>query len=299
MSKATSAAEIGKGRALYLIVLIYLAAGCAAYLTVLPLRNLHPILIAGIADVAATVVVFLFSAALNNSSVYDPYWSVIPVLIAVYYLAVSLPEEVLPVRQIIVMSAVVFWAVRLTLNWAIYWPGLNHEDWRYEDIRKKSGNLYWVSSFLGIHFFPTVIVFFGCLSLYPALAEGSGGFGGFDIAGIAVVCTALFFETSADITLHRFLKTRKDKKEVCRKGLWKVTRHPNYLGEVLFWWGLFFFGTAAGFSWMILSGPVIVTFLFLFISIPMMERHMKASRSGYEEYRKSTSMFLPLPKSGK
>lgn len=295
MSSESGNVSISKGRALFLCLLVYLAAAGAAVISVSFLEEAHPIIVVAVADLTATVVVFFFSAALNNSSMYDPYWSVAPVVIGFYFLSLAMPMQGFPIKQIIVLSLLCFWAVRLTVNWIITWSGVTHEDWRYRNIREKTGRAYWLASFLGIQLLPTLVVFFGCISFLPALTAKPSGLGALDYAGTAVVVCAVLLELFADRQVHRFKKESNGKGAVCTRGLWRYSRHPNYLGEILFWWGVFLFGVSAGFSWISLPGPVLITLLFLFISIPMMEKHLSKSRPSYGEYKKETSVLIPLP----
>ena len=139
-------------RGLVYVTLVYaLALTVAAFVA-----RIYPTLWGlALADLAATVVVFAASARANNSSVYDPYWSVIPIAIAAWF---ARDGEVAP-RGWVVLIAVVAWGGRLTFNWARGWGGLGEEDWRYVDIRQKTGRSYWAASFLGIHLFPSVLTF--------------------------------------------------------------------------------------------------------------------------------------------
>ena len=106
------------------IVLVYTAAGAAAWLCVRGFSFLHPLLVVGIADIAATLLVFAFSMLFNNSSVYDPYWSAAPVPIALYYIiAVRPPEAGVGLRQVVILALVFVWGARLTWNWIRRWDG--------------------------------------------------------------------------------------------------------------------------------------------------------------------------------
>ncbi len=249
---------------------------------------------AAIADLAATVAVFIFSAILDNSSVYDPYWSVAPVPILVYWLAAS---GGLSARRLVVVLLVALWAVRLTMNWLRRWRGLADEDWRYADYRRL-GPGYWPVSFLGFHLFPTIIVFLGCIALLPVFRAGAVTPAGvLDLAGFVVTLVAIAIEAAADRQLRRFIRTRSDPAQVLDEGLWALSRHPNYFGEVLFWWGLWLFGLAADPSWWwTIAGPVAVTGLFLGVSIPMMDRRLLARHPRYAELIGERSPFVPLPR---
>jgi len=252
---------------------------------------------AGAADLAATVVVFVFSLILDNSSVYDPYWSVAPVPILVYWLVAGGPAATggSSARHVVVIALVAVWAVRLTMNWLRRWRGLADEDWRYADYRKLGAG-YWPVSFLGFHLFPTVIVFLGCIALLPVFISGSRPSGVLDLLAVAVTVCAIAIEAAADRQLRRFILTRADPGQILNTGLWALSRHPNYFAEVLFWWGLWLFGLAANPSWWwTIAGPVAVTGLFLGVSVPMMDRRLVARHPGYAGLIGVRSAFIPLP----
>jgi steroid 5-alpha reductase family enzyme len=286
---------MSKTRALLVVLGVYLGALVAAVLTGRLLRDGHPLFVAFVADLVATIVVFVLSMVFNNSSMYDPYWSVAPPLIALYWLtAPGIPETLTP-RSLVVLALVVLWAVRLTFNWTRHWKGIAHEDWRYARFRERYGSLYWPVSFFGIHLFPTLIVFLACLSLYPVMgAGGRPAFGVLDIVAAAVTLAAIAIEATADHQLHRFVKNSPTPGQILDHGLWARCRHPNYLGEILFWWGLYLFCLAsAPDNWWFIVGPAAITGLFLGISVPMMDRHLLDRKSGYEEHRRRVPALIP------
>lgn len=263
-------------RGLLVCLGVYAAAGGVAAGVLLLARGLHPIWAAALADLAATVVVFLGSLAFNNSSVYDPYWSVAPPFIALFWM-LSAGTAGRPLRQAVAGGLLLIWAARLTFNWVRRWRGLGHEDWRYADWRR-FGSAYWPASFAGFHLMPTLFVFLGCLSLWPALTAGGRPFGFLDALAAAVTVGAITIETVADRQLACFLRTAGSR-QLMDRGLWSRFRHPNYFGEVSFWWGLWLFGLSAAPSWWwTVVGPAAITALFLGVSVPMMERHLAVRR---------------------
>jgi steroid 5-alpha reductase family enzyme len=290
MSAPEKSRAAGRAQSLWVCLGAYLAAAAAAQLVAWAVHARHPILVAGAADLAATVVVFLFSLAFNNSSLYDPYWSVVPPFIALYWLLRAGAAGV-PARQAVALALLAVWAVRLTANWLLRWRGLGHEDWRYADYRRADA-AYWPISFFGFHLLPTVLVFLGCLPLLPVLSS-SRPFGALDVVAAAVTALAITIEGLADLQLARFLRQARPG-QILDKGLWALSRHPNYFGEVLFWWGLWLFALAAAPAWAwTVAGPLGITALFLGISIPMMERHLLEHRPNYAERRKLGSAFVP------
>jgi steroid 5-alpha reductase family enzyme len=282
--------KLDRARGLLAVLAAYLAAGVVAAITGRLSSGLHPILTAGLADLAATLMVFAFSLAYNNSSFYDPYWSLIPPFLALYWLLAA-GARGQPARQVLAGGLLLGWSLRLTFNWIRRWRGLSHEDWRYASYRRK-GAAFWPISFAGFHLMPTLIVFLACLPLWPALTAGRG-FGALDVLAAAVSAGAVAVEAIADRQLSRFLRAAGPA-EILDTGLWSLSRHPNYFGEVAFWWGLWLFGLAAAPSWWwTVAGPLCMTALFLGLSVPMMDRHLASRRPGYTTALRKRSAFLP------
>ena len=258
------------------------------------------------ADIAATLAIFIFSRLYKNSSFYDAYWSVIPPLIALYWAIQATAIEATTIeataaavdgtRAWLVIVLVWLWGIRLTVNWATYWPGLEHEDWRYGPIKTNAGKWNALADFSAIHLFPTVIVFVACLPIYAAVAMDARPFNWLDYVAAAVTALAIIIELLSDIQLHRFLAHRKEG-EIMKTGLWAYSRHPNYFGEWLFWAGLALFGIAAVPSawWWVLPGAIAMLVMFLAASIPMIDKRSLARRPEYGEHMKRVSGFVPLP----
>jgi steroid 5-alpha reductase family enzyme len=272
----------------------YVVAHLVAYAVAQAMAGVHPLLVVGAADVAATITVFVFSRAFDNTSVYDPYWSVAPASIALWLALVPGGVEGLTLRQGLVLSLVFFYAVRLTFNWARGWAGLKHEDWRYVDFRNKTGKLYWLVSFSALHFFPTVMVYLGIIPLYTALVTNPRGFGVLDVVAAIVTFAAVIIETVADEQLRNFRRSH-EAGGICDVGLWAWSRHPNYFGEISFWVGLWIFGLAAGAPWWSVVGVVAMIALFAGASIPLAEKRSIARRPHYVEHQRRVSMLIPMP----
>ncbi len=284
-------------RALVYCAFAYLAAVITGAVVAGALGSEQPLSAALAADVAATLVVFAFSVALNNSSMYDPYWSVAPPLLGAYYL--QLPAAPEPgARSMLVLALVTLWGVRLTYNFLRGWKGLAHEDFRYVDLRRKTGRAYWLVSLLGLHLMPTCLVFAGCLPLYAAFATRGAPLNAVDACAAVVTLGAIVLEAVADAQLRQFRAragARPD--EILATGVWAWSRHPNYLGEMLFWWGLYLFALAAGpeHAWTGV-GALSITLLFRFVSLRLLETRMLERRPAYAERIRTVPAFLPFPR---
>lgn len=288
-------AGVSRTQAFWWVALSYvLALAVAAAIVLLLPSDWHPMKAIALADVAATIVVFAASYLTRNSSFYDPYWSVIPIFISGYLLWLGWENGADHWRSALAFALVCAWGVRLTWNWARGWTGLEHEDWRYGQLAEQTGRWYWLVSFSGIHLFPTVLVFLGCLPLYPAQAIDNAPFQGLDLLAVAVTLVGIGFELFADNQKRRFSLQPANRGKTITSGLWAFSRHPNYFGEITFWLGLFLFGLAADPTyWWTMAGYLAMVWLFWFISIPMMEKRMVARRPDYREVTKGIPRLFP------
>lgn len=248
-----------------------------------------------IADVIATLVVFAASRWHRNSSFYDAYWSVLPPYLAGYWVLAS-DGAGDDVRTWLVLGVITFWAVRLTANWVIGFPGLHHEDWRYPMVRERAGRLELLADLFGIHLIPTVQVFLGMVPVYVAVALPGRDPGWVDAVALVVGVGAVLLELVADGQMRRFVRERSDG-AVMDRGLWGWSRHPNYFGEISFWFSLGLFGIAAspGDWWWLLAGGVAMLAMFLGASIPMMEGRSLERRPAYQEVVDRVPMLVPRP----
>ena len=270
------------------IALIYILAGAVGIIVYRAL-DLAWWLSLLIADVVATVVTFAFSLIFGNASVYDPYWSVQPPVILIAFAFGGR----LNLFGFLLIFAILFWAIRLTANWAYTFGNLTHQDWRYTMLKEKTGVFYPLINLIGIHMVPTLVVY-GCTlpAVYAVREVLTLG-----VASIFFICLSVFAATMqgiADIQMHKFRRNRTA--TFINVGLWKYSRHPNYLGEILMWWGVAMAVICSSPSaFYLASGALANTLLFLCVSIPLAEGK-QAKKDGYDEYKRSTRMLLPIKK---
>lgn len=280
-----------KFRDLTIIFLIYACAYGIGYGACFMLDNI--ILKMFVFDVAATFVTFVFSLIFRNSSVYDAYWSLTPMVMSIWLFVVM---RAFSVWQILFLVVFNIWSLRLTVNWMIVFTDFSYEDWRYKKYREEHGTFVWfILNFIGIHYMPTLIVFAGMLPLFQIVKHGMNAL---SLIGMAVILLGTAFEFFADRQMHRFLENTKTstEKRTCRIGLWNYSRHPNYLGEITVWWGVYIVMLPFALDyWYFVAGALAVTLLFNAVSIPLMEKRQLARRSDYAEYRKTTSRLIIRP----
>ena len=272
-----------------IVALVYALATVVGVVTYHLTQDLDWWLSLLIADVAATVTTFIFSVAFKNASVYDPYWSVQPPVIL---LAVAMRRD-LTLLGVLLIDVVLFWAIRLTANWAYTFKNLEHQDWRYTMLKEKTGGFYPLINFVGIHMVPTLVVYGCVLPAVYAIREGVGATVG-SVLFLLVSLGAAILQGVADVQMHKYRKHRDA--AFIRNGLWKYSRHPNYLGEILMWWGVGLSVVCAEpVTWYLAVGALANTVLFLAVSIPMADGR-QSRKDGFAEYKKQTRMLLPIKK---
>ena len=289
--------RLSKAASLIRVTVVYVVALAVAtvWLLVGPDTD-HLWLDAFIADLMATVVVWFGSRVLHNSSCYDPYWSVLPPYLAVYWLLASDPVGLDDTRTVLLLVVIWVWAIRLTANWIQDWPGLHHEDWRYIMLRENSGRAALLVDFSAVHLFPTLVVFAGMIPAYAVLQRPGKDLNALDIVATIIGVGAALLQFVSDAQMRRFIRNRQPG-QAMDQGLWAWSRHPNYFGEIAFWYALALFGIAAAPSdwWWLLLGAIAMTAMFLGASIPMMEKRSLERRPTYQEIIDRVSMLVPLP----
>ena len=246
-----------------------------------------------IADLLATLVIFVFSRTYGNSSFYDAYWSVIPPVLLFFWWSQSGVQQL---RCWLIAAVVTLWAIRLTANWLYAFPGLHHEDWRYPMFRERAGRWEFVVDLVTIHLIPTLLVFAGMLPVYATVSWPGADIGWLTYLASVVGLAAVVLELTADMQMHRFVRGKADG-EVMDRGLWSWSRHPNYFGEFGFWVALALFGVAVSPSdaWWLCLGALGMLGMFLGGSIPMMETRSLERRPSYQDVIDRVSRFVLWP----
>jgi steroid 5-alpha reductase family enzyme len=218
--------------------------------------------------------------------VYDPYWSVQPLLLvaAMYWQYGAVFHPV----QLLVLIPLAAWSLRLTLNWITGFENLQWEDWRYRDLKRRTPCPQLVL-FLGVMMMPACLVFLGCIPLWNLLRVQTPGMI-FPAAGGLLMLLGTAFEYCADSQMRSF-RQNPNRGPYIDKGLWRYSRHPNYLGEILVWLGIFTAGLVH-FTLLSCAGLALIVLLFTTISIPMMERHLLETRPEYARCRETVSPLI-------
>ncbi len=240
-------------------------------------------------------VLWTVSIYLKNVSIVDSFWGIAFVLASLSY---YLNTEGHGTRKELVVGLVIVWGIRLSLHLGIRnWK--KPEDYRYQEFRKKYGpKRYWWFSFFQVFLLQGTLSW---LISFPLLAAMHytpySNLNYIDYIALGVWCIGFIFEVGGDYQLAKFKRKATNKGKVLQSGFWKLTRHPNYFGDAMVWWGFGGFALAAG-SYISLFGPLLMTWLIIKISgVALLEKSLKNTKPEYKEYIEKTNAFFPwIPK---
>jgi len=235
--------------------------------------------------------VWVLSLAKRDTSIVDIFWGLGFVVIAAF--AFALTPGYRP-RKLLLLTCTVLWGVRLSLyllwrNWR------QEEDYRYRAMRKRHGDNFWIVSLYAVFALQGALMWVISLPLQVGQASAlPSRLTWLDALGATCWMVGWLFETIGDLQLARFKADPANHGKVMDRGLWAYTRHPNYFGDAVLWWGLFMIALATpGSVWTILS-PVIMTLLLMRVSgVPLLERRLAKTRPEYRDYVQRTSAFIP------
>lgn len=232
---------------------------------------------------------FVVSIRIKRNDVADIAWGLGFVVVTwfSYFLSDQSPKALL------VNMMVTIWGLRL--SWHIFLRNKGKtEDFRYHQWRMEWKHFY-LRSFLQVFMLQGLFLFITLLPVIYINAHSAFRFHFLDGAGILIWLTGFYFESAGDYQLKQFKSKPENKGKIISTGLWRYTRHPNYFGEVVQWWGIFIMAVTLPGGWMTIAGPLTITYLVRYVSgVPMLERKY-AGNPEFEAYKKRTSVFFPLP----
>ena len=247
-------------------------------------------LIAG-ALLAYMTAFFVLAVVRRDNSVADIAWGGGFVLVAVVSMYLGTGWLA---RPTLLTLLVLLWAVRLSEHILQRNRGRG-EDPRYAAWRREWGRLWVVRSYLQVFLLQGAILLVVAVGIIVVNTRSGHDLGTLDWVGALVVFAGLAVETVADRQLARFVRDPANRGRIIDRGLWRYSRHPNYFGEALVWWGVWLIALSVPGGWWTVVSPLLITFLLLKASgVPMLERLMEG-RPGWAEYKARTSVFIPLP----
>ncbi len=236
------------------------------------------------------VVVFGIGQILEDNSIVDIAWGLSYVIAALYS---YLRGGTYGLRATLITVFILVWGLRLTYHIAKRNMG-KPEDYRYVAMRKRWGNrLPRVKAFFNVYFLQYVIMMVVSLPVVYGNVSVDQGIGLVAIIGIIVWATGFFFESVGDAQLKKFKADIKNKGKLMDKGLWSLTRHPNYFGDAAMWFGIFFIAITALSGIWIIIGPALMAFFLRNVSGAMLLEKKYVGRADYDAYKERTNMFFP------
>lgn len=234
-------------------------------------------------------LLFILALYKKDNSIADIGWGIGFILIALYtFFNFGNFQQ----RQVIVTMLILVWGTRLATH--IYLRNKNKgEDPRYKSWRNAWGNLFFIRSYLQVFMLQGVAMLLIATPIILINSTPSSRLNFFDLLGFSIWFVGLFFESVADYQLYLFLQDPARRGQIMMHGLWQYSRHPNYFGEVLIWWGLFIIACNVPYGWIAIISPLTISYLLLFVSgIPLAEKQLEGLQE-FAHYQKRTSIFIP------
>lgn len=237
--------------------------------------------------------IFVLALLKKDNSIVDVAWGIGFILVA---LLTFFLEPGLTWRHILVTVLVCIWGIRLALH--IYFRNKDRgEDFRYAKWRNEWGKLFVLRSYLQVYLLQGILLL---IISYPVMLVNrskADRFTFWDVVGIGVWLVGFFFEATGDYQLSKFKKNPSNKGKIMTRGLWSLSRHPNYFGEATLWWGIFLIALAVRNGWTAIIGPALITFLLLKVSGVTLLEKKYAGNQEFLDYARRTSPFIPwIPK---
>jgi len=253
---------------------------------------LHHLLLTNLAAIAIVAVgLWLLSLALRNASIVDIFWGCGFVLVAWTSLACS---GRLAIRPLILAAMVTLWGSRLAGYLA--WRNIGKpEDYRYAAMRERHGKRFPIVSLFTVFGLQGLLMWIISLPVQVGNSQAES-WQLWRAFGVALWLAGLFFEAVGDFQLARFKANTANRGCVMDRGLWRYTRHPNYFGDFLVWWGFYLVAAEPGSWWWTIIGPLLMSFLLMRVSgVRLLESSLRSRVNGYDQYVQTTSSFFPLP----
>lgn len=257
-----------------------------------------PYVLSALVICALMMSIWLLSLVQRNASLIDIGWGLGFVLIglACYF---QKPQAVNPAPRSLAdelfLVLIVLWGIRLSVylcwrNWG------KPEDYRYRAMRDKWGSSFGMVSLLTVFALQGLIMWVVSLPIQYGLGYGQTASSGLLTCGGLVWLAGWLFESVGDWQLARFKSNPDNRNQVCDRGLWRYTRHPNYFGDFLVWWGFYLLALAQAAPWWTVVSPLVMSFLLMRVSgVPLLEKAMVQTKPGYAEYLERTNAFFPGP----
>ena len=252
------------------------------------------IIVTAITGLSVVTLTWIISIYLKDSSIVDIVWGLGFIVIAITN---SLYFEINSIRQLLILIVVTIWGARLSGYLAIR-NANKPEDWRYQKFRQNAGDIYWLTSYFKVFLLQGAIMCFISLPMVVIFGDNNpSSLTIIDYLGVSIFFVGLLTEGIADAQMYIFKKKHSSlttKEAVLDTGLWKYSRHPNYLGEIVLWFGIGIIGLSSEYGYLSLISPLLLTFIMIKISgVSMLESELINTKPKYHEYISNTSSLFP------
>lgn len=234
-------------------------------------------------------IMFVIAQIISDNSIVDIAWGIGFILVTTFAL---ISNGLYETRHMILWFLITVWGLRLSFHILSRHKG---EDWRYANWRK-TWKHFILRSYLQVFMLQGLCMFIIVIAALYSFGINGPQLMWLDYIGLIVWLIGFLFETIGDAQLDDFIKNKKSlRNKICKVGLWKYTRHPNYFGEATMWWGIFLIAFAGTGNWLLIISPITITYLVRFVSgVPMLEEKYMKSKE-FQKYAKKTNVFFPLP----
>jgi steroid 5-alpha reductase family enzyme len=248
-------------------------------------------------DFYITCILFLLgNYFFLSNNIYDLHWPLIPLLSSIYFHITLDSIEILSLKRLPLILIICFWSFHLIWQTIFSTNNIQHEDWRYQLMRKEYKTNFPLFAFFALHLLPMFEVLLGSSSIYY-IYTNNHLYSKVDSLFLLIIFSGVLLENLADKQLNDFrhfkTKSKQNRFAVLFQGLWKYSRHPNYLGEMIFWWGLFGLGYGYHAPLWCAFGPLLITLMMIFGSIPMSEERLFRKYPEYKFVQQRVSILIP------
>lgn len=239
-------------------------------------------------------LVWVESLIRRDASVVDAFWSLGFVLVA---LVSCFAADGYAGRRLLTTVLVLIWGLRLAAHIGLRNQG-KPEDYRYASMRRRIKGFPALSLFIVFWLQGILLWIVSLVYQLSHTVDAPAYFTLLDGLGVALWCVGFSFEAVGDYQLKQFKKDPANKGKPLDKGLWAWTRHPNYFGECVIWWGMWCIAASTEYRWWALVSPLLMTFLLLKVSgVRMLDKEFKSRGPEYREYMERVPAFFPRPPS--
>ncbi|MFH1161444.1 MAG: DUF1295 domain-containing protein [bacterium] len=241
--------------------------------------------------VAYMSLAFFIALRIKDNSIADVFWGAGFIIVTAFSLMMS-PD--IDLRKIIIAFLILVWGLRLTIH--IYQRNRGkEEDTRYKHWRD-TWNHFITRSFFQIFMLQGLFMYVISFPIWFINANPGEPLSTTDTIGLFVFGTGFMFETIGDMQLSYFKQNPACKGKLITTGIWKWTRHPNYFGKALLWWGIWLYAVGVPWGWITIISPIVITILLRFVSgVPMLEKKL-SQHPDWEVYAHKTAPFVPFVK---